>query len=134
MRGFGIVALVTGSIALVLGLLAATLLIGPVVFWLAWNVLDFGPAVGLPELGFWGIVLATLFLALGWIGKMAVVAIVFLADPGWFHGTAELRWPEPTLRNFVALALLLAIATRPKANRSWDRRSRRRSSSGWYSS
>jgi hypothetical protein len=132
-RGFGIVALVTGSIALVLGLLAATLLIGPVVFWLAWNVLDFGPAVGLPELGFWGIVLATLFLALGWMGKMAVVAVVFLADPGWFHGTAELHWPEPTLRNFVALALLLAIATRPRANRSWDRRSRRRSSSDWYS-
>ena len=39
--------------------LASTILLGPLVFWIAWNVLDFGPALGLPELGFWGIVLAT---------------------------------------------------------------------------
>ena len=43
-----------------------SLLLGPLVFWLAWNVLNFAHAVGLPELGFWGIVLATLFLVVGW--------------------------------------------------------------------
>jgi hypothetical protein len=91
-------------------------------------VLDFGKAVGLPELGFWGIVLATLFLGFGWIGKMLVTAIVFIADPSWFHGAAQVRWPEPTFKNFVAIALLAAIAARPRAERSWRRR---RSRYGW---
>jgi hypothetical protein len=132
MKVFGIGALVAGSIAAVAALLAATVLIGPFLFWLAWNVLDFAHAVGLPELGFWGIVLATLFLGLGWVGKLLVTAIVFIADPTWFHGAAQIHWPEPTFKNFVAIALLLAIATRPRANRSW-RRGRRSSSSGWHS-
>ncbi|HKP18989.1 MAG TPA: hypothetical protein VJT84_10945 [Gaiellaceae bacterium] len=122
MRAFGIGALIAGSIAVVAGLLAATVLIGPVLFWLAWNVLDFASAVGLPELGFWGIVLATLFLGLGWIGKMAITAIVFLADPSWFDGAAQVHWPATTFRNFVAIALLAVIVTRPRASRKWERR------------
>jgi hypothetical protein len=69
-------------------------------FWLAW-VLDFGPAIGLPELGFWAIVLATLFLVVGWFPKLVITAIVFLVDPSWFHGAARVHWPEPTFRNFV---------------------------------
>jgi len=116
--------------AVMAALLAMTVLIGPLVFWLAWNVLDFGPAAGLPELGFWGVVLATLFLGLGWTGKMAIVAIVFLADPDWFHGAAQLHWPEPTFRNFVAIGLLALIATRPRASRHWDRHRRRSAWSG----
>jgi hypothetical protein len=122
MRFFGIGALVAGSIAAVVGLLAATVLLGPILFWVAWNGLDFAGAVGLPELDFWGIVLATLFLGLGWTGKMVVTAIVFLADPSWFHGAAQAHWPEPTFRNFVSIALLALIATRPRASRSWERR------------
>ena len=116
MKAFGIGTLVAGSIAVVAGLLAATILIGPILFWLAWNVLDFAHAIGLPELGFWGIVLATLFLGLGWAGKMAITAIVFLADPDWFHGAAQVRWPEPTFKNFVAVALLALLASRPHAH------------------
>jgi hypothetical protein len=123
---FGIGALVAGSIAAVAALLAAAVLIGPILFWLAWNVLDFGPAVGLPELGFWGIVLATLFLALGWAGKMVITAVVFLADPSWFHGAAQVHWPDTTFRNFVAIALLALIATRPRASRRWERKRRGR--------
>jgi hypothetical protein len=126
MRAFGIGALVAGSIAVVAGLLLATVLIGPLLFWLAWNVLNFAHAVGLPELGFWGIILATLFLGFGWAGKMFVTAIVFIADPSWFHGAAQVRWPEPTFKNFVAIALLAVIATRPRASRKWERRGRRR--------
>jgi hypothetical protein len=122
---FGIGALVAGSLAVMAALLAATVLIGPILFWLAWNVLDFGKAVGLPELGFWGIVLATLFLGLGWAGKMVIVAIVFLADPSWFQGAAQVHWPDTTFRNFVAIAILAVIATRPRASRHWGRRGRR---------
>jgi hypothetical protein len=125
MRAFGIGALVAGSIAVVLGLLLATVLIGPLLFWLAWNALDFAHAVGLPELGFWGIILATLFLGLGWAGKMLIAAIVFIADPAWFHGAAQVRWPEPTFKNFVAIALLVLIVTRPRASRTLKRRGRR---------
>ena len=129
MKIFGIGALVAGSIAVLAGLLLATVLIGPILFWLAWNVLDFAHAVGLPELGFWGIVLATLFLGLGLAGKLVVTAIVFLADPSWFHGAAQMHWPEPTFKNFVAIALLAAIATRPRASRKWEKR--RRGRCGW---
>ena len=125
MKVFGIGALVAGSIAVVAALLVATVLIGPIVFWLAWNELDFGHAVGLPELGFWGIVLATMFLGLGWAGKTAIAAVVFLADPSWFHGAAQVHWPDTTFRNFVAIALLALIATRPRAQRRWARRGHR---------
>jgi hypothetical protein len=123
-RAFGIGALVVGSIAAVAALFAAMVLFGPIIFWIAWNKLDLAHALGLPELGFWGIVLATLFLGLGWVGKMVIVAIVFLVDPAWFHGEALVHWPEPTFRNFVAIALLALIATRPRASRRWERRGR----------
>ena len=111
--GFG--ALVAGGLTVVLAALAAAILLGPLVFWIAWNVLNFGHAVGLPELGFWGIVLATLFLVVAWFGKVVITAVVFLIDPSWFHGTAQVRWPEATFRNFVAVALLALLASRPHA-------------------
>lgn len=115
LRALGVGALVAGGLAIALLALAAAVLIGPVVFWLAWNVLDFGPAMGLPELGFWSIVLATLFLLLGWLGKVVMAGIVFLVDPSWFDGTALVGWPEPTFKNFVAVALLALLASRPHA-------------------
>jgi hypothetical protein len=116
LRILGIGALVAGGLAVALVALTAVILLGPLIFWVAWNVLDFASAVGLPELGFWGIVLATLFLVVGWFGKVVITAIVFLIDPSWFHGAAEVRWPEPTFRNFVAVALLALLASRPHAH------------------
>jgi hypothetical protein len=121
----GIFAFVAGTISVVVGLFVATLLIGPLVFWIAWNVLDFAHAVGLPELGFWGIILATIFLSVGWVGKLVVTAIVFIADPGWFHGAAQVHWPDSSFKNFVAIALLAALATRPRAARHWHHKRRR---------
>ena len=115
LRILGIGALVAGGLAVGVAVLIAVILIGPLIFWVAWNVLNFASAVGLPELGFWGIVLATLFLVLSWFGKVAITAIVFLVDPSWFQGAAEVRWPEPTFRNFVAVALLALLASRPHA-------------------
>jgi hypothetical protein len=115
LRILGIGFLVAGGLAVALAALVAVILIGPLIFWIAWNVLDFASAVGLPELGFWGIVLATLFLVVGWFGKVAITAVVFLVDPSWFQGAAEVRWPEPTFRNFVAVALLALLASRPHA-------------------
>ncbi len=112
--GFG--ALVAGGLAVALLALAAALLLGPLVFWIAWNVLNFASAVGLPELGFRGIVFATLFLVAGWFGKVVIAGIVFLIDPSWFHGSAQVRWPEPTFRNFVAVALLALLAARPHSH------------------
>ena len=113
LRILGIGALVAGGLAVALAALVAAILIGPLIFWVAWNVLDFASAVGLPELGFWGIVLATLFLVVGWFGKVVIAAVVFLVDPSWFDGAAEVRWPEPTFRNLVAVALLALLASRP---------------------
>jgi hypothetical protein len=126
LRILGIGALVAGGLTVVLAALAAAILLGPLVFWLAWNVLDFGHAVGLPELGFWGIVLATLFLVIAWFGKVVITAVVFLIDPSWFHGSAQVRWPDTTLRNFVAVALLALLASRPHAH-AHERTRRRRS-------
>ena len=112
----GISVLVAGGLAVALAALIAAIFVGPLLFWLAWNVLDFAAAVGLPELGFWGIVLATLFLVVSWFGKVLVTAVVFLVEPSWFDGAAEVRWPEPTFRNFVAIALLALLASRPHAH------------------
>jgi hypothetical protein len=116
LRIVGVGALVAGGLAVALAAFAAAVLLGPLVFWIAWNVLDFGHALGLPELGFWGIVLATLFLVVGWFPKVVITAVVFLADPSWFHGAARVHWPESTFRNFVAVALLALLASRPHAH------------------
>jgi hypothetical protein len=123
LRTLGIGTLVAGGLAA----LIAAILIGPLIFWVAWNVLNFASAVGLPELGFWGIVLATLFLVVSWFGKVLITAIVFLVDPSWFHGAAQVRWPEPTFRNFVAVALLALLASRPHAHAHKHRRAKRHS-------
>jgi hypothetical protein len=116
LRALGIGVLVAGGLAVALAALIATLFVGPFVFWVAWNVLDFASAVGLPELGFWGILLAVLFLVVGWFGKVVIAAIVFVVEPSWFDGAAQVHWPEPTLRNFFAFALLALLASRPHAH------------------
>ena len=112
--GFG--ALVAGGLFVALAALLAMLLLGPLVFWLAWNVLNLAHAFGLPELGFWGIVLATLFLVAGWFGKVLITALVFLIDPSWFHGSAQAHWPDASFKNFVAIALLALLAARPHSH------------------
>ena len=127
LRILGIGALVAGGLTVVLAAFIAAILLGPLLFWIAWNVLNFASAVGLPELGFWGIILATLFLVVAWFGKVVIAGIVFLIDPSWFHGAAEVRWPEPTFRNFVAVALLALLASRPHAHAHERRRRRDRS-------
>ena len=124
LRILGIGALVAGGVAVAVAALVSMVLLGPLVFWLAWNVLDFGHALGLPELGFWGIVLATLFLVAGWLGKVVITAIVFLVDPSWFNGAAQVHWPSPTFKNFVAIALLAALASRPHAHARGRKRRR----------
>jgi hypothetical protein len=106
----------------VLVLLAIVLCaLAPIAVWLAWNVLDFAGAIGAPELGLWGILLMTLFLVCGWGGRMLIAIAVALVDPEWLHGSATLNWPQPSLRTFVALGLLLAVAAapgRPRGNRT----------------
>ena len=59
LRVLGIGALVAGGLAFAVAALVAVILLGPLVFWTAWNVLNLGHAVGLPELGLFGILLAT---------------------------------------------------------------------------
>ena len=103
----GLGALIAGAVALVIG----GLLLGPLLVWLAWNVLDLAHAVGAGELGFWGCVLVALFLAIGLAGRVILVAIVFLVDPSWFSASARLHWPAPTFKNFLAICLLLIVAS-----------------------
>ena len=118
----GVGALVAGGLAITLAVVAATVFLAPLVFWIAWNVLDFGHAVGLPELGFWAILLATLFLVVGWGGKVLITAIVFLVDPSWFSDGARVHWPDTSFKNFVAIALLALLASRPHAHGHKGRR------------
>ena len=61
--------------------------------------------------------LATLFLVVGWFGKTAITAIVFLADPHWLSAHAVVHWPEPTLRNFLAIIILSILAACPHARK-----------------
>ena len=119
--GFG--ALVAGGLFVAAVAFFTAVLIGPLVFWFAWNVLNFAHAVGLPELGFWGVLLATLFLVAGWCGKVLITASVFLFDPSWFHGAAQVHWPEATFKNFVAIALLALLAARPHSHAHKHKRS-----------
>jgi hypothetical protein len=92
MRVFGIGALAAGAVTVAIWLVLVALLVAPLVFWLAWNVLDFGPAIGLPELGLLATVLATLFLVIGWFGKVVLTGVVFLVDPSWLQREAVVRW------------------------------------------
>jgi hypothetical protein len=121
----GIGVLVAGGLAVALMALVATVLLGPLIFWLAWNVLNFASAVGLPELGFWAILFATLFLVVGWAGKMLITAVVFIIDPSWFHSSAQVHWPAATFRNFIAVALLALLASRPHSHAHSHKRMRR---------
>jgi hypothetical protein len=112
----GISVLIAGVVVIVIG----ALLFGPIMVWLAWNVLDLASAVGAPELGFWGFILVALFLALGLAGRAIIVALVFIIDPSWFQGEATLHWPEPTLKNYLAIFLLLLVAS-VSSGHHWDR-------------
>jgi hypothetical protein len=107
------------ALAVVAAVVVGGLLIGPVLVWLAWNVLGLGHAVGAGELGFWGLVLTAVFLAVGLAGRVIIVGAVFLLDPAWLHRSADLHWPAPTLRNFVAICLLLIVAS-ISSHSSWD--------------
>jgi hypothetical protein len=112
MLGWVLVLLGLGAVvAVVVAVVVGGLLIGPVLVWLAWNVLGLAHAVGAGELGFWGFVLTALFLALGLAGRIVIVGVVFLVDPSWLHRSAHLHWPAPTLRNFLAICLLLVVAS-----------------------
>ncbi len=115
----GLGALIAGAAALVIG----GLLLGPLVVWVAWNVLDLGHAVGASELGFWGLVLTAVFLAVGLAPRILIVGIVFLVNPSWLHRSATLHWPAPTFRNFIAICLLLAVASASSHPSHKDRRS-----------
>lgn len=125
-RVLGISALVAGGVTLIVAFALMALLIGPLLFWFSWNVLDFGPALGLPELGFWAIILATLFLTFGWFGKVAITGFVFLIDPSWFQASSEMMWPEPTIKSFVAVMLLAILAARPHSRARKDKRKARK--------
>lgn len=112
MLGWVLVLLGLGAVvAVVVAAVVGGLLLGPLLVWLAWNVLGLAHAVGAGELGFWGLVLTALFLALGLAGRAIIVGVVFLVDPSWLHRSAHLHWPAPTLRNFVAICLLLIVAS-----------------------
>ncbi len=111
--GFGVAGLVAGASALVIAVIVVGIVLVPFLVWLAWNVLDFGAAIGAQELSFWGVVLMTLFLTVGFGGRVVIALMVWLIDPKWLADSAELNWPQPSFRTFIALALLLMVAQLP---------------------
>ncbi len=113
LTALGLGAVVAGATTLIVLFAVMAFALAPVAVWVAWNVLDFAGAIGAPELGLWGILLLTLFLAGGFGVRIATVLVVWLADPGWLHGAARLHWPQSSLRTFVAVVLLLAVAAVP---------------------
>jgi hypothetical protein len=113
----GLGALVAGATTLLVLFAVMAFALAPLAVWVAWNVLDFAGAIGAPELGFWGVLLLTLFLAGGFGVRIAVALVVWLVDPSWLHGAARLHWPQSSLRVFVAIVLLLAVAAVPGRRR-----------------
>ena len=64
-HGF-VAGLIFGLVGIgILVITAIALLIAPIVVWFAWNVLDFGKSIGAGDLGFWGIILLSIFLVGG---------------------------------------------------------------------
>ena len=114
----GLGAILTAVAVVVVG----GLLLGPLLVWLSWNVLGLAGAVGAGELGFWGLVLVAVFLAVGLAGRVVIVAVVFVIDPSWLHRSATLHWPAPTLKNYVAILLLLIVASASShPHKDWQR-------------
>ncbi|HNN55783.1 MAG TPA: hypothetical protein PKG84_05540 [Novosphingobium sp.] len=127
--GFG--ALLTAGIAMVAALVVLALLIAPALVALAWNVLDFGAAIGLGTLGFWGCVLLGWFLAAPMAIRLIIVLVVFIADPAWLDGAARVHWPEPTVKNLLAIVILLVVASMNHGSSGGgDRRRRRETAPG----
>jgi len=120
----GIGVLIAGGLAVALAVVVATVLLGPLIFWLAWNVLNFASRGWPYEQKKKAILLATLFLVVGWAGKVLITAIVFLVDPSWFHGSAQVHWPDASFRNFISIALLALLASRPHAHAHGHKRMR----------
>jgi hypothetical protein len=113
LAALGLGTLVAGATTVLVLLAIIAFAIAPIAVWLAWNVLGFATAIGAPELGFWGIVLLTLFLVGGFGGRIVITLVVWIVDPAWLHGAARLHWPQSSLRVFVAIVLLLAVAGVP---------------------
>lgn len=109
----GIGALVTAGVAALVTLIVLALLVAPALVALAWNVLDFGKAIGAGSLDFWGCVLMGWFLASPFFIRFVIAALVFITDPDWFHRAGVLHWPEPTFKNFVAVVILLLVLSFP---------------------
>ena len=132
LAGLGIGAFLFGATAFVVGLVLLGLLIAPLAVWFAWNVLNFAAAIGAAELGFWGIILLTLFLVSGFGGRLLMALIVWLVDPRWLADSATLHWPQASWRTCFALLILLLVAQIPvhrhdahdSARRSNERRAR----------
>ena len=91
------------------------LLVAPVIVWFAWNVLDFGKAIGAGDLGFWGIILLSIFLVGGAFIRIVVVSLVFIIDPDWFSKAGTLTWPEPTFKLWIATVILVLVASHSAA-------------------
>jgi hypothetical protein len=115
--GLGVGTLLVGATAVVVALVIIGLLLAPLAVWLAWNVLDFASAIGAPELGFWGIVLLTLFLIAGFGGRVLIAMVVWIVGPDWLDGAATLHWPQWSFSTFVALVILLLVAQVPGRGR-----------------
>jgi hypothetical protein len=94
---------------------AIALLIAPIVVWFAWNVLDFGESIGAGDLGFWGIILLSIFLVGGAFIRIVAVSLVFIIDPAWFSKAGILTWPEPTFKLWVATVILVLVASHSAA-------------------
>jgi hypothetical protein len=39
----------------------------------------------------WAIILASVFLVIGWFGKVVIAGMVFLIDPAWLSGAATMH-------------------------------------------
>jgi hypothetical protein len=118
----GIGVLITAGVAAVVTLILLVLLIAPALVALAWNVLDFGKAIGAGSLSFWGCVLLGWFLASPFFGRFVIAFLVFVTDPDWFHRAGLLHWPEPTVKNFIAVTILLLVLSFPHGHAGRERR------------
>ena len=81
LRVLGIGALVAGGLTIVLIALLVVILLGPLIFWLAWNVLDLALGRRAAGAGLLGDRAGDRVPGRLWFGKVLITAVVFLVDP-----------------------------------------------------
>lgn len=87
--------------------------------YLSWNVMGLGHAMGFNDLEFWPLIAFTCFLAGGFFFRFLYLLLGFTLLPMLLPaGEAAVHMPELNFKNFVAVVMLLLVASASNSAKS----------------